>query len=772
MGSRRDPNSPSFKTIHPNKKTRDLGGSRRIQKSSIIPRVKPPRNHAFNSSPSPSVDNDDDEFIESEESDEQDVGDSEERDFSDDFEYGSEDIEVDAENKSREPTSKKDAPVNGLVTDEVAFGSSPCTHSIRDGTQRGIKRSHVGRAISPRSTNRGGKPRQPKQDSAIPSIAKDLASQLGVARLDDPDHLIIGTEQLVGQIYNLKHNAERGEGDLEIALSKISEDLKTLWKGCCDEVRDESLEGEDYTVGIGPDENAPPFKRAVFLATLLLQLHHPPPAKGQQALAAPRKSRGSGFSPARPSYSPQNPTALPKVLVSWLNDHHYPYRVATLNLMTHEPNPTASFNFWDMMFTSALRGQIRGVIQLLKSSDFKDACTAREDGLGQSGYQGSQLENIKKVINIAIQLLELCPALQDGDWNVSGSEWQTFRKRIEQALNDLAIFAEGHDRDMDPTESTFEAPNFGIRSATRTLSQTSRRIESRVPWTIYRSLKTLYGIFLGGTTEIISVAQDWIEAAIGLTIWWDGDDDDDDFAVGNLAMTRRSLRRSQSRNTRFVDLNATAAYLRRLAFAFERVTNDSDGNMFQISPIDAAEVGLASLFEGNVESVLAILQGWSLPIASAVVEIACLGGWYDSSAGGAMRGGFNESDLMVLSYDQEEQASKKNSLLAEYAEALYARDIIEEPLESLSKEGWELSIEVLSRVDDASLVNKKVSKLLSRIPLLSDERVDKILDICGELQMEREAHSIAEVNDASVVQGNHITNKVIEIRRLRCRKFG
>jgi hypothetical protein len=49
----------------------------------------------------------------------------------------------------------------------------------------------------------------------------------------------------------------------------------------------------------------------------------------------------------------------------------------------------------------------------------------------------------------------------------------------------------------------------------------------------------MYGILLGGATEIISFAQDWVEATIGLTAWWNGDDNDE-IALGSLAMTRRS----------------------------------------------------------------------------------------------------------------------------------------------------------------------------------------------------------------------------------------
>lgn len=747
MGSLRDPNSPSFKTIHPNKHRRDHQSDQLRLKTFKFSEPGTWENHFSHSNPPPSPGSDDDQSAESESSSENEEENLEEGDYSEESEQGSEVQDSRAQAQLREPafikkTITDDSVMSGDDLEFTFYGSS-----VNDVSPRGIKRSRGGAAISQGSSHRKEKSPRTRKDSPIPAMAKNMASQLGIASLDDPDNLIVETEDLVSQLYAPDTIAQGQNRALEIALADISEKLCTHWKGCYKEVLEDSPNEGDHTAVIGPDKNGPPSQRAIFLASLLLQLQHPPAARGKQAFAMPRAARYSIFSTSvQSSHSFQKPVALPKILLDWLDDYHHPYKKETLDLISHRPNPTASVNYWDILFSCAVRGQISEVTKIFKKSNFKDAHTASQDGQGQDGYQGIQLGNVERVINRAIQLLESCPAQQDGDWNIPGGQWQIFRKRVEQALDDLASFAEGRDRDLDPEEAEFEASNFGIQNPTTTLSQSTRRAESRVPWTIYQNLKALYGILLGGSTEIISLAQDWVEAVIGLTIWWDGDDDDDDFAVGSLARTRRSLRRSRTQRTRLVDVNSEAAYARRLAFALRSVTNDSDENTFQICPFSSVEVGLASVFEGNIEGAIGLLKGWSLPVASAVVEIATLGGWYEASAGGALTHGFNESDLMVLSYGQEEQANRRDELLADYAEALFERDVFQQRRRKESREGWELAIGVLSRLDDSGKVKyRKVGELLRRIALVSDARVDKILDICHEFGMEREAQSIAEV---------------------------
>lgn len=737
MISRRDPNSPTLRTHHPSRGERTFGNKHpRDSNTADSRRTNTINGQSFTSSPPRE-------------------GYSSESD--DGNEPGEEDLnEEGVSEESERGTMDEDSPQDSIL------GASSRNHSFwnedysgygsRLGVEmpRGIKRSRGGATISQGPFHGDGKVHSKRRDSAIPTLAKNMASRIGIANLDDPDKLILRTESIMGRLYNPEYVAEGQEPVQEAIIPTVVEDLSKLWQTFVHRSVDGLHMQGDYIIGIGPDENAPGLPKASFLATLLLQLHHPPPAKGKQASALPLLNQSMNFiEPQQHPVVPLNPTALPKVLLDWLQDNYCPYTVATKNLIAYQPNPTAHVNYWDLVLSLTLRGQLSAVLNLLKISDFKRAWTAREDERGQDGYHGTQLGNIERVINRAILLLESCPALQDGDWNVTGSAWHMFRKRVEHASDYLANFAEGRDRDLDPLDPAFEASNFGIKNPSMKLSQSSRQAESKVPWSIYQNLKAIYGIFLGGVTEIISCAQNWVEVTTGLTIWWDGDDDDDEFVMGSSAMSRRALRHSVSRGARLVDINHTAAYLRRLASAFEQATDTSDETMFQINPINVVEVGLASLCEGNVEQVLAFLRGWSLPISSAVVQIASLGGWYNPSAGGAMMAGFNESDLMVLSsYDQRDEVLTRDGILVEYGEALFDKDDLQDPEEQNVKEGWELALAVLIRLDDTIRANNIVGVLLSRIPLRSDQRVDKIIDICQEFGMQREAEGISEVRRA------------------------
>lgn len=546
--------------------------------------------------------------------------------------------------------------------------------------------------------------------------------------------------------------------ELEASISAAVEGLSQTWHSCrIEDLRKlgfEDSEGEEEALsardeGVLPDESDPDWYKATSLATLLLRLHHPPPARGLQALAVSRMNRIDPFSTSsnrRPSIKDYKPTAHPKLLLDWLDRNNRPFDKVLENIYLYDPNPTAHGRYWDMILSLIIRGQIAEAINLFEKSNFEFARTARDDGHGKTGYEGIMLKNVDRVVKRAVQVLELCPALQTGsDWDVAGSDWALFRRRVEQAKIDLRIFAEGRDRDMEPGVSTFEAPNFGIRVADTKITRSARRAESQVPWSLYQELQTMYGILIGETTEIISSAQDWMEATIGLAAWWDGEEDDK-VPVSNLAMTRRSLRKTQMKGSRLVDINPTEAYLQRLSYAFQKITDNENEGMFQISSISPVEVGLASIFEGNVEGVIGLLRGLSLPVASATVEIASLGGWYDPGPSNGLMENFDESDLLVLSsYGQRETAISHDSIMIDYAEKLVEINLLGNTTEERTLEGWELSTQMYSRLQDKSIAEKKLLSLVKKLPLTSERRVDKMISTCKIFGMESEGFEIAEV---------------------------
>lgn len=641
------------------------------------------------------------------------------------------------------PGSRRQTSASSAGDFDGGFDVQEYGSSFLDETPRGIKRSRGGATISHDPSRRTARESRPKKDSPIPAIVKDMAIQMGLPMVIEPRDFLRETEDLVSQLYVLP-SGESSELAIEGAIATVVEELSQKWESWYRrDLRNDDHMGSGK--GVLPDESKPTYHKATFLANLLMQLHHPPPAKGMQALAVSHINRKDPFA-LHSSQRQYKPTAMPQVLLGWLNRNHRPYDAMMETIFAHDPDPTAHTGYWDMILSMTIRGKMSEVINLLNKSKFQYALTARDDGQSRIGYEGSMLENVDRVVKKAVQVLETCPALSEGDWDTMATDWVLFRKRVGQAMNDLETFAEGRDREMEPGISTFEAANFGITLPDAKLSSSARKAGSQVPWSVYQSVKIMYGILLGETTEIISSAQDWIEATIGLTAWWDGEEDES-ILVGSLAMTRRSLKRSKTKGSRLVDINPIEAYLRRLAYAFERITDDEKEDLFQISSVNPVEVGLASIFEGNVEGVIALLRAWSLPVASAVAEIASLGRWYNPAPSTGMMDAFDESDLLVLSsYGPRETTTSLDSILVDYAEKLADIGFLGERVDGKeTPEGWQLSIQLFSRLQDTRTADKKLLSLVQRLPLESEERVDKLVRTCKVFGIETEGLKIAEV---------------------------
>ena len=675
-----------------------------------------------------------------------------------DFEAGEEQETMDLD-PAAERLSFFGSPVNDRLSQSTASAPrSPLAFSTTVGTPGGVKGSRGGAAMIPHgSPGDKRRSRKPGKDPNAPSIAQNMSKRLGAAPLEEPDDLITGTEECVSALYAAVNDANQDPEVLAAALSGTSERLCNLWTSIRDRGVGKASWKDDVVLGIGPDESAPSAHSATFLSTLLLPLYHPAAAKGGQALAMSRLNRSLQSSMV--VYSPDaplNPTAYPKALLDWLDKNHNPYHAINSEVRTYSPNPTAHDFFWEIIYKLAIRGKIADLISMLKNADFRYARTAREDGHDREGYRGVQLENIRMVVTWAVQVLQACPALTDDDWHVPGNAWIIFRKQIEKAMDNLTNFAEGRDKDLDPEEPSFEASSFGLQGSTNDLSLSSRRAESQVPWTILQRLKTLYGLILGGSLEILSSSENWVEGTIALTAWWSGDDDEE-VAIGSLAMTRRFMKQSRSRSPRLIDADPGLAYRRRMASAFERVTDDPmDTEDIENPPMlpdtsKPLEVALSSIFDGDIDGAIGIVRAMSLPIADAIAEIATIGGWLSLQPHDNIMDGFDEDDMDLLSFEKSvlpnsQPTVTRTAIMKDYAEELFNRSELTER-RGVKVEGWELSVAVLARlgVKSTKSSRKEIGKVLERLPLASDAQIDKILKVCRNYDMAKEGNSIVEV---------------------------
>lgn len=580
-----------------------------------------------------------------------------------------------------------------------------------------------------------------KKPSQMPSLVRNLVSSSSLAKVDEPGDLIIQTEDYIASLVHRVESGDLREDERSELLSETSRNLAETWTAIANDIRQRSGRSRPDTA-FGPGEKATGVEKAAYIGSLILSLFHPP-VKDQGSF------RSSGFGGARQSLVLARPQAsttvpIPKVLLDWLNENHLATDTEVEALRATTPNPTAAADFWDIIQAGVMRGRFRDMAELLRSADFNYARSALQDGLTQPGYRGVELQNIQKVVNKLVQLLESSPAAQNDDWDMTGFEWAAYRKRVNSALLEVQEFAEGQDslpRQSFETGTRFQAANFGLPQKSNTgqgfFTQSLRMAESRIPWSIYESIKGIYGILLGDASAIISVSEDWVEATVGLSVWWNGEEDEAGRSVNGLGGSKsQSILRPEDANP----------YLRRLEYSFATVTDESaKGKRFQPNSLDSQEVALASVFEGNVDGVIRLLQTWSLCIAVAVVEVASIGGWLQTG-NASMPGFLSENDLMVLSYGQDGAPAdkiQKDEILTNYAEGLATREHIQYQNETHA--GWEIALAVLRRVRNSEIKQKKVPEFLDGVSLDTFEEVNNVVITLTEFGFENEGRKLSEV---------------------------
>ncbi|KAK5678729.1 hypothetical protein LTS10_009173 [Elasticomyces elasticus] len=611
-----------------------------------------------------------------------------------------------------------------VVEEKSAFMSSILS------APRGLKRS------------RNGAVRE-QVGSDYADIARSVTSHaLSTTGLNEPDEMLLQQETILSRLESSKNAGEASE-----ALTK-------LWAQYADPTTREGKLGPEAEDGLS---------KAVYLASLLLQLHHP------QTTQHPKQQRRGK----------KENTTLPRALLNWLDEHHTPFPDEFPSISTASPSPASHDRFWDTIYASLVRGRFTQAIQLLRHAGWENAYTAEEDSQPE-GYTEKQLDNIEEVAERAARVLSTCPAAVggkggegEGDWDTKGPAWTLFRHRVRQAIKELEHFAGSEEEDEDTAPAKRNV--FSLSAATK-------KAESRVPWSIYTNLKLCYDILLGQAEEIMDASQDWLEASIYITAWWDGED------TASTALSRSQLGESRglgmkgsrvgSQRTREVDLTPLAAYRRRLGDAFTFVT-DTEEPLFLPETVDEVHVGLGCVLTGGVESVVQLLRGWSLPVAVAVVEVAGAGGWLPGGSGrGGLGRGFSSQDLMVLSHgpggsQDLGSAGLRDAILGDYADLLAAKDVL--GVGGAEREGRELAVAVLGRMDDQSEGERRVGELLGGIEVRGEGRVERILTACGGLGLEGRGRGVAErfadsllaSDDTAAVMAN-VGTSLIYHSRARC----
>lgn len=532
------------------------------------------------------------------------------------------------------------------------------------------------------------------------TIARDFYARRDPARVTESPRLLLETEALVCRLYEEGVGIEDDAKKMDNSLAGVTCRLIQLWNDYVDSLP--HPEGEDLAT-VGPGSQAEPFEKAAFVAQLMLRIHHT------------RFDDDVGDDKAPPP---------PEVLFDWLQTNHNLYPDQVREIARHKPSPACHGLFWQTLRVALLRGDVRGASQLLRDAGWENV---RRGPHGGQAYTGMALENIRRFADATCSMLEQCPAMMS-NWDIHNSSWTLFRVQARGSLDKLTLFAEGN---LDG--SAARGP--------QSMSAMARKASSQIPWDVYENLQFVYGIVLGKRESIMETAQDWCEATIGLFGWWD----DGSQRPKNLQLSKTlGLGASASKMADSDD------YCERLASAFHLVLR-SDMTPIPINPV---EVAVASAFEGNVDAVIGCLRMWSLPVASSVAEIASLGQWLPPTQASKPlpTDALDMEDLALLGVpppSQDEIEGLKDTTLVLYARELAGIDCL-----SPQKDGWEMAIQVLGRMDLAEKADDTVAELLRDLLETLDENssptVDKMWRILNDLGMVKYAEETAEVSDRRV----------------------
>ncbi|GAB7366394.1 hypothetical protein MBLNU230_g8191t1 [Neophaeotheca triangularis] len=545
------------------------------------------------------------------------------------------------------------------------------------------------------------------QSSGMGAIGRDLVSKEG-PQSGDEDPVVTAAARLVTK---LARPQSRGTG-ASSARGANREGMQWM--------RDQRRRhGGLSTKGgsIGPASDAPVAK-AGYLASFMLQLHEP-------------------FAAASAS--------LPASLMTWINENHVPYGDDYETIINNDPTPSHHDNFWDCVYGSLLRGRFERVEELLDNAGWEEAVTAIDDGADVEGYADQQLDTTREVATQCVEVLARCPAARNQNWDVVGAEWAMFRQHVRRAREDLEALVEDPGFDGEESGIGRRSNVFGAsRGSEPGFADSMRRAASRVPWSIYENLKVVYGMVLGQVDEIVLPSQDWLEATIFCTVWWDGDTAEP-YTASAGPQARKAI--ANHRHTREVDVAPMPAYKRRMRTAFARVTNEPEDAVFSVDTMDPVQVGLACAMVDDIESVVYMLQCWSVGVCTVLIEVATLCGWLpyeDAESQDLLQHGFSTQDLGVLSYgappSQKSKGLSRDRMLATLASTLSRQ----QETNSSTESGWQLAILVLSRLADPSLAERHISNVLNSVSLENDDQVNQVMAICNRANLHDHARAVCE----------------------------
>lgn len=535
-------------------------------------------------------------------------------------------------------------------------------------------------------------------ETAVPNMARDLRRRIAQADLNnDPDFIVVQTEEV---LRNVQEDTQSADAELfDVILADSAKALERIWEGSETDRR----KRKDEDLSIGPGHGATPFEQARFLAVLILRL----------------------YNASKVTSDEDGAMSIPQILLDWLNDYHMTIAHSYGEVFATKPNPTAHDLFWDVIEAVIARGKFREAIQRLGEADFSYAQIDTPQGIVQANYNGSELQAIQTAVYRLREILNTSPSEESNDWRIDGPDWAAYRRDVASALEELKELSDDHD-DSELMEAERQ--------------EHLHRDGRSLPYDVFERLQTIYSILLGSFTEVKTVSNDWLEASILLTVWWNGTPEN--------KVSQWSFDVSRAHNQTQSEEAGLQSYLKRLKESFLAVTDPSQKDSWTLPSGSQLELALGLVLQGDMRSALAMIQTYSLCVTSALAELGSWSGWLSTNA---VPDGLDKDDLMVLTNGASDTAITKDEILELYAHELFQKTHLEVSRNTVI-EGWEVAISVISRCDNHALASRTVQQFIDELTVNTPDRAQRLITLCGELGMREESQKVSEQF------GDHLVN--------------
>ncbi|KAK6539110.1 hypothetical protein TWF694_010646 [Orbilia ellipsospora] len=479
------------------------------------------------------------------------------------------------------------------------------------------------------------------------------------------------------------------------------------------------------------------------LVSLLFPFYFPPPLDPSTVDLKSDIPLLRAISPPRPA---------PLVLINWLNEHdRNPDSNSFLDVHDHLPNAALHYNFWPLLQKLALRCRLDD-LKVLIGKPHWDITELSQPG--SRIYPRTSASNLQRAARMVQDLISQCPSQRffqgskseipsirlsrkasgnsdEENWDTSSLPWRMWRSKTARALDEITRMSQPESQNARKNNQEQNETTRLFRS--RQPTQSANEISILIPHEILQELRIILQIFLGDRETILKTSETWLEAAVGLTAFYDETGSSGD----GMEWDKQTVPGLASR--------AANAYhedpIKKIARSFYIATSQG----FPMPAVRNFESAVGDILAGRVPKALRYLAKKSLPIASAAAEIFAWGGYFPLELGGMATSSayLSNNNLGLLEYDAERE-NVKEKIISEYALALGSFGAFH-GVSSEMVEGWEIGLATLKRTTTSETL-KTAAKLIRSLDLdvTNPTRVERLVAICTKHGLVDEQKYVSE----------------------------